>query len=114
MEESCFPNEWRSVLERSGRDFWRLQSALDAIFGVLGAPRRGLERSGCDFWRLKSALGVILGVLGAPRGDLDASGWDFGAFWRLREVKNVAFRRAPRGQRPGGMGRSLFNNVKAR
>ena len=76
--------------------------------GVLGAPRGGLERSGRDFWRLKSAQDAIFGVLGAPRGDLDASGWDFGAFWRLREAKNVAFWRAPRGQRPGGMGRSLF------
>ena len=91
MEESWFPNGCRSVLERSGRDFWRLQSALDAIFGVLGAPRGGLERSGRDFWRLLSALDAIFGVLGAPRKDLDASGWNFGAFWRLREAKNVAF-----------------------
>ena len=91
MEESRFPNGCRSVLERSGRDFWRLQSALDAIFGVLGAPRGGLERSGRDFWRLLSALDAIFGVLGAPREDLDASGWDFGAFWRLRKLKMSRF-----------------------
>ena len=48
-----------------GRLFWRLKSAQDAIFGVLGAPRG-------DFWRLKSALDAILGVLGGPRGDFRA------------------------------------------
>ena len=82
MEEPYIFNGWRSVLERSGRDFWRLQSALDAIFGVLGAPRGGLERSGRDFWRLKSAQDAIFGVLGAPRG--------FGrlgiGFWCVLEV----------------------------
>ena len=63
----------RAVQERSGGDFWRLKSAQDAIFGVLGAPRG-------DSWRLTSALDAILGVLGAPRRCLEASVWDFGAF----------------------------------
>ena len=63
----------RAVQERSGDDCWRLESAQDAILGVLGAPRG-------DFWRLKSALDAIFGVLAAPRGRLEASVWDFDAF----------------------------------
>ena len=104
VEELCIFDGCRGHLERSGRDFWRLQSALDAIFRVLGAPRGTLERSGRDFWRLKSAQDAMLGVLGAPRGSLEASGYNFSAFWTLRGLKNVAFWCSPRGQRPGGWG----------
>ena len=71
MEELFIVNGWRGVLERSGRDFWRLQSALDAIFGVLGAPRGVwrprdgiLVRFGGSERLKMSHFGVRLGVRG--------------------------------------------------
>ena len=68
MEESCIFDGWRGVLEaprtvqeRSGDNFWRLRSALDAILGVLGAPR--------DF------LGVFLALPEGSCGLLERS-WE--------------------------------------